>query len=143
MNKLVFSLSLTLYLLSLVSLLLTLSQTASLSGSPSFSHSLSQTASLSRSLSISGRSIVIVTSKFQNPNPIIAGTDLGFRIFILGLFNWTCLLGRRTNCLGRQWPRGCRKVGSIPNPDEAIRLYMLDLAWLKEPSSSTNGIASK
>jgi hypothetical protein len=133
-NKLVFSLSLTLYLLSFVSLALTPSQTASLSGSLSIAHSPSQTASLSltlhlrprlsHSLSISGHSIapsqtapqtsrystttsrrtlsctfpspelgnrrlllVTVTGKFQNPNPIIAGTDLGFIIFILGLFN--------------------------------------------------------
>ena len=26
------------------------------------------------------------------------------------------LLGKRINCLGRRWPKGCRKAGSIPNP---------------------------
>ena len=31
--------------------------------------------------------LITVTSKFQNPNPIIAGINLGFIIFILGLFN--------------------------------------------------------
>ena len=125
MNKLVFSLSLTLYLLSLSSLSCSLHLRPRLSPA----HSPSQTASLSRSLSILGRSIsglsiapsqtapqtsrystttvrcalsrtfpspelsnrrsllITVTGKFQNPNPIIAGTDLGFIIFILGLFN--------------------------------------------------------
>ena len=90
--------------MSLVSLSLSIFLVSSLSCSLHLipclclAHSLSQTASLSRLLSISGRSIITVTGKFQNPNLIIAGTDLGFIIFILGLFNRTCLLGRRINC---------------------------------------------
>ena len=116
LNKLVFSLTLS------ISLVSSLSCSLHLRPRLSPAHSPSQTASLSRWLSISGRSIVTVTGEFQNPNPIIAGTDLVFIIFILGLFNWTCLLDRRINCLGRRWPRGCRKAGSIPNPQWSHRI---------------------
>ena len=113
MNKLVFrilvfSLSLTLYLLSLVFLSLTPSQTASLSHSLSISGrsiassqiapqtSCYSTTTVRRALSRTFPSpeldnqrplLVTVIGKFQNPNPIIASTDLGFIIFILGRFN--------------------------------------------------------
>ena len=126
--SLTLSISLVFHKSSLVSPTLFISLISSLSCSlhlrPHLSptHSPSQTTSLSRSLSISGRSIVTITDKFQNLNPIIAGTNLGFIIFILSLFNWTCLLGRRINCLGRRWPRGCRKAGSIPNPRWSYRI---------------------